>query len=488
MAEAALISPPSRSVSTRPPLSLMYLATYNEQHGIPTDVIDVKAAHYDKEKVLNETIRRLKHSGAGTIGMNCYTPEVPEVISLASRIKQELGKDIKIAVGGVHATLLPEDLLVGTDIDYAVMREGEITFANAIKAKDFRKVKGIAYAKGKNIVRTKPEDLLDLNTLPILDYSKIDMEFYLKPNLYLIRGIPLSGFFIFTSRGCPYSCRFCSNRAMFGGLVRYRNPMHVVDEIQLLKEKYKIDSFFVFDDTFTVKKEHVNSICNELIERKLGLMWGCQTRVNLINRDMVSIMKKAGCIQLEFGVESGSDRMLKLIRKGITTEQVKEAFKISKEAGMKRFANFMINLPGETKEDLQQTIALAHEIKAEVTIFNVTTPYPGSDLFSEVHIKKSEYSHFNNLDYKDMINYIDRNYHLAEYKDNLLELEQKLIKEFPSIHNIKLNAKTLGVLWSNLAFLFTPRYIRLMMKSERKADYLKFWLGFMGMMKQLKRD
>ena len=490
MAELALVVPASRCESTRPPIGLMYLATYAEKNGISTEIIDVKEPYHEK-KIPDKIISRLRKSGAKYVGLTTHTPEVDETAALAKRIKKELGKNITTIVGGVHVTLMPQDLLIGKGIDYGIMGEGEEALPNLIRAikggKGVGKVNGIAFAKGKKIIKTRPAALLDLEKLLPLDYGKVDMEFYTRPNLYVVRGVPLSGLSLFTSRGCCFRCRFCSNPALFGSRVRYRKPEHVADELEMLKERYKIDGFFFFDDTFTTNRKHVLGICDELIKRKLGMVWGCQTRANLIDRETLLKMKEAGCVQMEFGVESGSDRMLKHLNKGITKADVREAFRLCREVGMRRFANFMINLPGETEDDLQQSIALAQEIKAEVTIFNITTPYPGSELFSEVSIKPGEYSNFNNVNYREQINYLQEHYHLAEYDRNLNDLEKMLNEKFPSIHNLKINSKTAGVLAANLGFLFTPRYLKLLLKSGRKRDYLSWGLGVGKMLKSMKR-
>jgi len=145
------------------------------------------------------------------------------------------------------------------------------------------------------------------------------------------------------------------SKNIFGRKTRFRSAKNVVDELSLLKDKYKIDGFFILDDTFTINKVYVLNICEELKPRKIDLIWGCETRPNLVNKDLLAEMEKAGCIQIDFGVESGSQKVLDNLQKDITPSQSIKAFSICRELGIRTFANFMINNPEETWEDIEKT-------------------------------------------------------------------------------------------------------------------------------------
>jgi len=485
-ANVALISPASRALSSRPPLGLMYLATYNEQHNIPSEVIDIKGNYKDAD-YYNKLIREMKKINPTHIAISPSSVEVKETRELAERIKKQVNEDAVIVVGGVHATLFPEDFLQNSDIDFVVRNEGEISFSNLILAKDPSSVKGLTYEKNSKIIRTPDQPLMDMNDLPILDFSKVDMDFYTRPSIYLIRGIPLAGFFLFTTRGCPYHCTYCANPKVYGPGVRFRNPSIVGEELQILKDDYKVDGIFFYDDTFTSNHVHVKGICSEFKERKLNIIWGAQTRSNLITDDIVREMKNAGCVQLEFGLETGSERMLKVIKKGTKIEDARRAFSICRKYRMKTFANFMINLPGETEADINASVQLAKEIKPDVTIFNCTTPYPGTELFEMSNISKDEYERMNNMKYNEMMDFINKNCRLAAHNRNLYELEQELVKQFPSIHNLKLNKQTANILFSNAAFLFSSPYLKMLSGSKRKAEYMKWYLRVPWLLKKLYR-
>ena len=487
-AEALLVNPPSRSISDRPPLHFMYMASYNEMKGIPTEIIDIKSFNREgKQEIEDKIIDAIAKSGARIVGFTCTTPEITEVKRLASRTKEALGKDTITLVGGIHATVLPQELVVESDIDFALTGEAEKTFSELVRSEDTYSVKGLVYASNGGIKSTGEHELMDLREMPPLDYSKIDMDFYTKPSMYVVRGIPLSGFYLFTSRGCTFKCTYCANPTMFGNTVRYFPTERIADELETLNKKYKVDSVFFYDDTFTMDRNHVRNLCNELMQRDIHMLWGCQTRANMVDKELLSLMKKAGCVQMEFGIESGSDKVLRRVKKGVSPQQVRDTFKVCKSVGVKTFANFMFNLPDETIEDLEMTLNLAREIKPEVSIFNITIPFPGSPMQGEFRMNPEDYEKFNNFNYEEMVKFINEKYKLASYKESLMELEKKIVSEFPSIHGIKVNRKTMGILWSNIKFLLSPQYLEMIARSKRKTDYARFAFDIGKYLKKLQR-
>ena len=280
---------------------------------------------------------------------------------------------------------------------------------------------------------------------------------------------------------------YCANPKVYGQGIRFRNPSIVGEELQILKDDYKVDGVFFYDDTFTANHNHVRGVCKEFRDRKLNTLWGAQTRSNLITDEIAKEMSTAGCVQLEFGLESGSERMLKTIKKGTKVEDAKKAFRISRKYHIKTFANFMINLPGETEQDIQDSVNLAQELKPDVTIFNCTTPYPGTELFEMANLNKDEYERMNNMKYNEMMDFINKHCRLAAHDRNLYELEQELVKKFPSIHNLKFNRQTAEILFSNASFLFSKPYLKMLSGSKRKAEYLKWYARVPWMLKKLYR-
>jgi len=186
---------------------------------------------------------------------------------------------------------------------------------------------------------------------------------------------------IITSRGCPYRCIYCS-KSVFGGKYRANSPTYVVDEIEHLMEKFNVREIAFYDDVFTLDKKRVFAICEELGRRRIEIPWTCETRVNLVNKDLVEKMKKAGCYMIAYGVESGTQEILNNLKKDITLEQATRAFELTHKIGIQTIAYFMIGSPGETPKKIEETIKFAKKLDSDFVQFSITTPFPGTELFN----------------------------------------------------------------------------------------------------------
>ena len=196
-----------------------------------------------------------------------------------------------------------------------------------------------------------------------------------------------------TTRGCPYVCSYCGCNLIFGHKLRLKSLENIEKEIKYLKQEFNIEGVWIVDDTFTINYDHVVGVSRIL--KKYGLVWGCHSRVNTINEKMITIMKDCGCVQLDFGIESGSQRILDdIIDKRIKIKQVIDAFNLTRKYHVRTLASFIIGLPSETYGDLNKTIKLADTIKADVYVFNIATPLPGTRLYDMVgeEITPQEYS------------------------------------------------------------------------------------------------
>jgi radical SAM superfamily enzyme YgiQ (UPF0313 family) len=208
------------------------------------------------------------------------------------------------------------------------------------------------------------------------------MKHYLVRN-YSIRGYWLATGWVLTSRGCPGRCTFCASSLTHGNAIRERHLNDVMDELKLLYWEYKIEGFWMLDDTFTVKTQRVLDFCAKFRESGLALKWGCQSRINTFNEAQAQALKESGCLQVDFGVESGSQKILNMLRKGITVEQSKKAFQICKKYKLRACATIMIGSPYETKDDIDKTKSLIRELNPDYVGIFYTTPYPGSELYKE---------------------------------------------------------------------------------------------------------
>lgn len=472
-----LISPASRANEPVLPFGLLYVSSYLQKYGgMKAEILDLKCSSFRsmsediRDKLERIIIERVGQGKPGLVGITCLVTEVKEVLGLSKRIKR-LVPDTKIVVGGIHPTMYPEDLIhEGSSVDYVVIGEGEETFtelAGAIKnghsIQGIQDIQGIAWYDGQKVCMSPQRPSIpDLDTIPFPPYDQIDVGYYYCPRFSMIRNMYLSTAQIFTSRGCPVRCTFCVNKNLQKIMssrkpFRQRSVNSVVDEIEYLSTRYAIDGFYICDDAFCIRKQFTFDFCEELRSRNLGLIWATETRVNLVSREIIKSMRDAGCVQIDFGVESGSPDVLKRMKKGISVEQVRMAFRWCHELGMRPMANFMFNTPGETEGDVQNTLALAREIDACYYNFNLMTPFPGTDIYNEVQppLTVDEYS----LLPKNYRAISDPRFKFAIHNYDL----EKLCYETHTSFN---------TLWRRISFLFNVRYLKQLLKSKRKWEYV----------------
>lgn len=367
--------------SLAPPLGLTYINASLKNAGYKTRVVDI---------LFDPRMSELKNSAisGGIYLISFPTALFNQVKGIISLIRQKDPESFIIG-GGPHPSANKEKTLEEMDIDMAVLGESEIGIIEIVKtiecAGDFSRLQGIVYrdVHGK-VIRTPDRPFIEnLDDLPIPDPSDFPMDKY-----FALKGYREMS--VYTSRGCPYRCTFCQPIliSLFGPKVRFQSPKKVVDTIEFLVKKFKLDSFVFTDDTFAFHQERVAEICKEIIRRKLPIFWRCQTRVNL-SRKTLECMKKAGCIFVAFGVESGSQKILDNVNKMATVQQAVEVFKNCKELGILTHAYLMVGNLGESKETVQETINLIKTIKPFSWNVSISTPYPGTYLY--------EYATKNNL-------------------------------------------------------------------------------------------
>ena len=487
--DICLISPPQRAYNhNRPPLALMLLAAYLFKNGISVEIADPKSeagvSGEIKDNIVNQILKQIEGGKPRIVGISCYTPEYNDVISLASKIKV-FDRHIKVIVGGVHATLRPEEFFFeGSPVDFVVIGEGEMTLVELAKAivsgnEDFKDIYGIGYhdEETNDYCQTKARPLIhDLDALPFPAYEKVDMNYYTAPNPYAVRGLFLSSFYVLVGRGCPAQCTFCVSAELRktvapGKSLRCRSAKNVVDEIELLKTRYSIDAFYFIDDNFTLRRELVSDICEELIKRRLNLIWSCSARINTLSEDLLVKMKKAGCVQVDLGVESGSDKVLKRLKKGITVQQIKEVFKICHKIGMRTFANILINVPQETEGEVNETLELLDEIKPCVTSFNIFIPYLGTEIYNQQNVNLSpvEYDVLGEPPLKLVSN---SKFRFAQHNIDFAKFYIKSHKKYNSMFTF-------------LPDYFSLYYLKLLLKSRKKQDYI---FGIKGLVREYLRQ
>lgn len=471
--DVCLISPPSRANSLSMPFGLLYISSYLQKYGgVKSEIVDIKTTLFrplsdiTRHRLKDMILERVVQIRPALVGITCLVTEVKEVLDLCADIKN-LEKDTVTVVGGIHPTMYTDDLLYnGSHVDYVVIGEGEETFTELVnvirKGHGVQDVRGIAWFDGQKVCKTSPRPLIkDLDTIPTPLYNQIDTDYYFCPSINIIRNMFLSTAQIFTSRGCPSRCTFCVNKNLsrimgYGKPFRQRSVKNVVDEIEYLADRYAIDGFYLCDDAFCIRKQFTYDFCAELTGRNLKLIWATETKVNLVSREMIRVMKEAGCVQLDFGVESGSSEVLKRMKKDITLEQVRNAFRWCHELGIRPLANFMLNTPGETEDDVQKTLDLAREIDACYYSFGLMTPFPGTDIYEEVKPKLTidEYALLSGAYYA----VVDPRFKFAQHD---LNLDKQVWKAHISFNP----------LWRRASFLFNRAYLKQVFKSRIKWKY-----------------
>ncbi len=352
------------------PIGLYYVGAVLKENNYDVEILNWYNIHKTPEKI-GEVLSAKKPDVIGFSILNMNRWGGIEIAQIAKQINPEA----KIVFGGIAATFLWKHFLKHfPQIDFVVIGEGEYTFlklVRLIEKRNYKKVKnlkGIAFRENGRIVRTKDaEPVRDLDQLPIpanyFDYQHISY-----------------------SRGCPWKCAFCGSPAFWGRKIGFHSPENFVRQLEILYNK-GVTFFYISDDNFTIKKDRVIEICKKIIERGLKITWVAISRVTYVDEDILYWMRKAGCTQISYGIESGSEKIRGLLNKKVTTDEVKRAFSLTHKYGMIARAYFIYGSPEETWETIQETIDLMHEIKPLICVSYVLEIYPGTRLYSDYRQK-----------------------------------------------------------------------------------------------------
>lgn len=338
--------------------------------------------------IWNEVREVLRKLEPGIIGIGSKVVDIPSTIILTRIVKETL-PSAKVVIGGPSAITCPEYLMENSQVDYLVNGEGEETMlelATCIINNNarVREIKGITYRDGTGkIVTNPPRPLIqDLDDIPFPDRRSM----FVVDNGEL-RYINVSSD-VLTSRGCPFGCRFCAAYEAWGTKrPRFRSIENIVRELKYLKTNFDQDNFIFWDDLFTVDRERTIQLCQKIIEEKLDIRWVCLVRIDLLDIELLEIMKKAGCYEIQIGIESGNDRILKYIRKGIDLLTIREQIKIIKQSGIDWRIFLIIGFPTETREEIMDTLDLISEIDPTYVDLSMFCPYPGTGFFFDLQKK-----------------------------------------------------------------------------------------------------
>lgn len=354
-----------------PPLGLLSIAAYAEREGLRVRVLDVHVERWSMDQ-FREAVKRVSPD---TVGISLMTATAISGNAIA-RIVKEVHPGCTVVVGGVHAETMPGECLRNRAIDLVVRGDGEKTFARIASGAAIEDILGISYRRGRRVIHNPPGELIaNLDELPTPAYHLVPMKKYY-PAIGAYRRLPAISMLM--TRGCPGKCTFCNSA---NTKLRTRSAERVVDEIAHLCRTYGIREIQFYDDTFTVMKKNALRFCRLMKERRLRVSWTAFVRTDCFSEEMARALKDGGCHQVMFGVESGDDRILENIRKPIDRDKTRWAIRIAQKTGLEVRATFMFGSPGETVESMRRTIDYAVELDPDLAIFNITTPYPGTEMF-----------------------------------------------------------------------------------------------------------
>lgn len=395
------------------PIWLSYAAGFLEKEGNEVRLVDAIAWDWDQEKV-SEDVVKFKPD---LIVVDSNFSSLNNDIKVSNLLKENT--DALTVIVGPPASQFPEEI-VENGVDVAARFEFEETIkelSESLEKRNFSEIKGITYKKDEKIIKNPDRDFTTSEFLDELPFVSEVYKKHLNIKDYFLSHSFYPMVQIFTGRGCPNFCTFCSwPETLMGRKYRVRSVKNVVDEFEyIMKELPEIKEIFIEDDSFTIDKKRIMDFCEELGKRRIEISWSCQSRADL-DYETMKVMKKAGCRLLDVGYESGNDEILKNIKKGTTVNQLREFTLNAKKAGLKILADFVVGFPGETKETTESTIKFIKEIKPDLLQVAIATPMPGTDFYNFC---------------------IEEGYILTENLEESLDLKgfQQCIISYPTLNN-----------------------------------------------------
>ncbi len=364
-----------------PPLGLLSIIAYMEVRGMEAEIIDCYATPMTGEELITEIIRR----SPDIVGFSCTTSSFLEGYGFAALLK-ERAPEIITVFGGAHACSVGVTLLDDFPaIDYLVIGEGEVSFHElaASGCRNVAKIPGIGFRlEGKGTLSAVRELIADLDTLPFPAYHRLPLfpQRYSLP-LFSFPTAPNSS--IISSRGCPYSCSYC-DRSVFARGFRFNSPEYIIEHMKMLNQEYGIRHVFFYDDLFTADRNRVARFC-ELKEReKLSMTYNCIARLEHVDAELIALLKRSGCWQVNFGIESGDPAILKQHRKFYALDEVGKKLGMVRKSGMRVKGLFMVGLPGEDEAAIRRTIDYALTLPLDEINVTKFTPFPGAPIYKTI--------------------------------------------------------------------------------------------------------
>jgi radical SAM superfamily enzyme YgiQ (UPF0313 family) len=396
--------------SCLPSLGIAYMASYLEREGYKVKILD---SNCERISVSDIGKRIKEYNNPKFIGITATSALINNALSVA-RICKDVFPSSIVVMGGVHPSVMPDETLSNEAVDLVVRDEGEMTMSELVSGKRYEDIDGLSYYKDGKVTHNPNRKLIEnLDDIPPPAYHLLSMDRYY-PAVGSYKRLPAMS--IFATRGCPGRCIFCYRT--FYGRVRKRSAESIIKEIELLQRDFGIREIAFYDDTFTCFKKEVKRFVELLLEKKIDITWSCFSRPDHIDKELLKVMKKGGCHLILFGVESADEKILETINKRISLTHVKEAVRDARKIGIETRASFMFGNPGETEETVKKTINFAIELDPDEVQFNITTAYPGTELYKWA--KEKGY-----LDIRD-----NKNFNMSDINMKLPTISSELLDKY----------------------------------------------------------
>jgi len=360
-----------------PPLGLANLAAVIRSHGYSVKILDASALNL----TLQQTIENIILYHAKYVGITAMTFSIDRATILAETLKAQK-PNLKVIIGGSHVTALPKETLSKFScFDIGVIGEGELTIIELLEALEanmpVNNIKGLVFKENSNVKISEARDFIEnLDTLPFPAWDLLpNINKFYKPSCFGSMKLPIT--MVHTIRGCPKRCAFCP-RTDFSKSWRMYSPAYVLDMIKLLQRDYGIKDLFFSSADLAISKSWLSNLCKLIIRERLNLVWSCNCRIDSVTPEILSLMKRAGCWLIGYGIESGSQRILDFMQKDIILEKVPQVLKWTKKEGILAKGNFIIGYLTESIESMQATLNFALNNDLDLIRINYFTPLPGS--------------------------------------------------------------------------------------------------------------
>ena len=318
------------------------------------------------------------------IGMTIVLSATLKCAENIARLAKEVNKEVKIIVGGPHSTLAYDNTITKDWVDFVARQEGEYTMLELVRGDALEGIHGLSYKdKSGKPVHNEPRELLaDLDSLPFPN-----PEYLMIP----VKDIKNNFGMITSSRGCSLNCIFCSSPKLWNKRVRFRSIDNIMAELEYRHDIYGVKRYYFCDDNISINKKFGKELCRRIIAKKWGLSWSCEARIKSFDEELLQLMKEAGCQRIKLGVESGSDKVLKYMKKQITVKDVRETVKMIEKAGIEMTIYILLGMPAEEPEDIEMTYNLLKEIEPAYVSLSVATPHIGSELWDRMKEAKIDF-------------------------------------------------------------------------------------------------